>query len=154
MKRLLAIGIAWLGLLTILGEGSAKAAAPSSPEIHPDGRVTFRYTDHKEVYEAGRIDGSSQWQGFWRITLPILRPTILVALLFRTLDAFRVFDLIFVLTGGGPANSTETLSYLTYIKLFRQFDFGTGSALSVLTFLFVMGISLIYIKVLGAQVKS
>lgn len=106
----------------------------------------------KDVYEAGRIDGTTKLQAFFQLTLPMLKPTILVALLFRTLDAFRVFDLIFVLTQG--SNGTETLSYLTYLKLFRQFDFGQGSALSVLTFLFVMGISLVYIKVLGAEVKS
>ncbi|HEY3999949.1 MAG TPA: sugar ABC transporter permease [Candidatus Xenobia bacterium] len=108
----------------------------------------------KEVYEAGRIDGTTRWQAFLNITLPMLKPTLLVALLFRSLDAFRVFDLIFVLTQGGPGNATESLSYLTYIKLFGQFDFGQGSALSVLTFLCVMGISFIYVKVLGAEVRS
>ena len=108
----------------------------------------------KDVYEAGKIDGCTPTQMFWRITLPILKPTILVSLLFRTLDAFRVFDLIFVMTGGGPGGATETISYLTYIKLFRQFDFGAGSAMSVMTFLFVMAICFVYIRVLGAEVKA
>jgi len=105
----------------------------------------------REMYEAALIDGASAWQTFLRVTLPLLKPTILVALLFRTLDAVRVFDLIFVLTQGGPGNSTEVLSYLTYIKLFREFDFGVGSALSVITFLCIMGISMFFIKILGAR---
>lgn len=104
-----------------------------------------------DIYEAARIDGTTPLQAFFRITLPLLKPAILVALLFRTLDAFRVFDLIFVLTGGGPGNSTETVSLLTYIKLFREFDFGTGSALAVITFICVVMISFIFIRVLGAR---
>lgn len=104
-----------------------------------------------DVYEAARIDGAGPVGQFFRITLPLLKPTILVAVLFRMLDAFRVFDLIFVLTQGGPGNSTESLSYLTYIKLFREFDFGVGSALSVVTFLCVLAVSWFFIKVLGAK---
>lgn len=104
-----------------------------------------------DLYEAGRIDGTNSWQSFLHITLPLLKPTILVALLFRTLDAFRMFDLVFVLTNGGPGNSTETISLLTYNTLFREFDFGTGSALSVITFLSIFLISYVYIKVLGAK---
>lgn len=104
-----------------------------------------------DIYEAARIDGTTPLQAFLRITLPLLKPAILVALLFRALDAFRVFDLIFVLTGGGPGNSTETLSLLTYIKLFREFDFGVGSALAVITFICVVIISYVFIKVLGAR---
>ncbi len=104
-----------------------------------------------DVYEAARIDGAGAVAQFHRITLPMLRPTILVALLFRTLDAFRVFDLVFVLTQGGPGNATESLSYLTYIKLFRQFDFGAGSALSVVTFGCVLMISFVFIRILGTR---
>lgn len=106
-----------------------------------------------EVHEAARIDGAGPASTFFRITLPLLRPTILVALLFRTLDAFRVFDLVFVLTRGGPANATESLSYLTYQRLFREFDFGMGSALSVVTFLCVLAISFVFIRVLGARTR-
>ncbi|MBM3461466.1 MAG: sugar ABC transporter permease [Armatimonadetes bacterium] len=111
-------------------------------------------TISSDVYEAGRIDGAGPVGAFFRITLPLLKPTILVALLFRMLDAFRIFDLIFVLTSGGPGNSTESLSFLTYIKLFREFDFGMGSALSVVTFLCVLFISFIFIKVLGAKTSQ
>lgn len=104
-----------------------------------------------DVYEAADVDGAGKLRQFWYITLPLLKPTILVALLFRTLDAFRVFDLVFVLTGGGPGNATETLSVYAYKTLFSFLDFGKGSALAVVVFLCVMIVSFIYIKVLGAD---
>ncbi|MFC4769018.1 carbohydrate ABC transporter permease [Effusibacillus consociatus] len=103
------------------------------------------------LYEAADIDGASKRQQFFQITLPMLKSTILVALLFRTLDAFRVFDLVYVLTGGGPANSTETISIYAYKTMFAQMDFGAGSALSVIVFLCVALISIGYIKFLGAD---
>ncbi len=103
------------------------------------------------LYEAADIDGATKWQQFFRITLPLLKPAILVALLFRTLDAFRVFDLIYVLTGGGPANSTETISIYAYKTMFAQLNFGAGSALSVIVFVCVALISIGFIKILGAD---
>ncbi|WP_183185059.1 ABC transporter permease subunit [Anoxybacteroides voinovskiense] len=106
------------------------------------------------LYEAASIDGATKWQQFTKITLPLLKSSILVALLFRTLDAFRVFDLIYVLTGGGPANSTETISILAYKVMFSQTNFGGGSALAVIVFLCVAIISIIYIKLLGADLLS
>ena len=106
------------------------------------------------LYEAASIDGATKWQQFIKITLPLLKSSILVALLFRTLDAFRVFDLIFVLTGGGPANSTETISILAYKVMFSQTNFGEGSALAVIVFICVAIISTIYIKILGADLIS
>ncbi|WP_419884213.1 ABC transporter permease subunit [Peribacillus sp. B-H-3] len=101
------------------------------------------------LYEAAAIDGAGKWRQFVSITLPLLKSSILVALLFRTLDAFRVFDLVYVLTGGGPANSTETISILAYKVMFSQTNFGNGSALSVIVFICVAVISMIYIKFLG-----
>lgn len=103
------------------------------------------------LYEAAAIDGANKWKQFVTITLPLLKTSLLVALLFRTLDAFRVFDLIFVLTGGGPANSTETISMLAYKTMFKQTDFGDGSAISVIVFLCVAIISGIFIKLLGSE---
>ncbi|SMB99410.1 carbohydrate ABC transporter membrane protein 1, CUT1 family [Thermanaeromonas toyohensis ToBE] len=107
----------------------------------------------EELYEAATVDGASRLKQFTRITLPLLKPAILVALIFRTLDAFRVFDLIYVLTGGGPGNSTETLTIYAYKTLFRNLDFGLGSALSVVIFFMVFGISLIYIRLLSTDEK-
>ncbi len=104
------------------------------------------------LYEAANVDGGTKWQQFWSITLPLLKSTMLVALLFRTLDAFRIFDLIFVLTGGGPANSTETVSVYAYKMMFNQMDFGKGSTLSFIVFICIALISIGYIKILGADV--
>ncbi|HET6419257.1 MAG TPA: sugar ABC transporter permease [Geobacteraceae bacterium] len=103
----------------------------------------------RELGQAARIDGAGAWGVFRHVTLPLLKPVILVALIFRTLDAFRVFDVVYVLTGGGPANSTETLSVYAYKVLFQTLQFGYGSALSVVVFLCVGGISILYIKLLS-----
>ena len=85
--------------------------------------------------EAARMDGAKAWQTFWFVRLPLLVPTLLIAGMFRALDAFRVFDLVYVLTGGGPADSTETLSTLSYKILFSTLQFGYGSALSTAMFI-------------------
>ncbi len=87
------------------------------------------------LLEAARMDGAKAWQAFWHIRLPMLWTTLLIAGLFRALDAFRVFDLVYVLTGGGPADSTETLSTLTYKTLFSTLQFGYGSTLSTAMFI-------------------
>ncbi|MBH8597134.1 MULTISPECIES: carbohydrate ABC transporter permease [unclassified Thermoactinomyces] len=108
----------------------------------------------ESLYEAAAVDGASKVQQFFRITLPQLKSTILVSLLFRTLDAFRVFDLVYVLTGGGPANSTETISIYAYKTMFAQMDFGQGSALSVIVFICVAIISMIFVKLLGSDLIS
>jgi multiple sugar transport system permease protein len=107
-----------------------------------------------ELYEAAALDGASRWQAFWRVTLPILKPTILVALLFRTIDAVRMFDLPRVLTNGGPGKSTETLVLYTYNTFFTSLNFGYGSTLAVMLFLIVLFISFIYIKVLGTPTQG
>jgi ABC-type sugar transport system permease subunit len=104
-----------------------------------------------DIYESAKVDGATPFQQLTRITMPLVKPAVMVALLFRTLDAFRVFDVVFVMTGGGPANSTETLSMYAQSTLMRYLDFGKGSALSVITFICVMLISFIYIKFLGVN---
>jgi multiple sugar transport system permease protein len=105
-----------------------------------------------DVYEAAKVDGATAWQRFTRITLPLLTPAILVALIFRTLDALRIFDLPFVLTQG--ANGTETLSLLAYDTLTRDRLIGEGSALSVLTFVIVMAVSFLYIRFIGGNIRQ
>ncbi len=102
----------------------------------------------EDLYRAARIDGANTFQLFRHITLPLLRPVILLVLLFRTMDAARVFDLIFVLTGGGPANQTETLVVYAYKLLYRTLQFGYGSAVVVATFLFIFMLSLAYLRLL------
>ena len=88
-----------------------------------------------EPMEAASIDGASRRQAFWHVTLPLLRPYLLVALLLRTIFEFRAFDNIYAMTGGGPANSTMVLSMFTYLVSFVRFDFGLGAAASWLMLL-------------------
>ncbi len=97
-----------------------------------------------QYYEAAELDGAGRWQVFRYVTLPLLKPFIAVALLFRTMDAFRVFDVIWVLTGG--ASRTETLSIYIYKVLFRYSDLGYGSAMTVALFAIVFVLSLILIR--------
>lgn len=106
------------------------------------------------VYEASAVDGAHKLQQFFKITLPMLKSSILVALLFRTLDAFRVFDLIYVLTGGGPGGSTESISIYAYKAMFAQTKFGYGSALTIIIALCVAVICYFYIKVLNIDITS
>jgi multiple sugar transport system permease protein len=105
-----------------------------------------------DLYDAAKVDGASTWQRFRRITLPLLRPAIAVALIFRTLDALRIFDLPFVLTQG--SNGTETLSLLAQQELTTNRLIGLGSALSVLTFVTVMGVSFLYIRFVGGNIRA
>jgi multiple sugar transport system permease protein len=103
-----------------------------------------------DLYRAARIDGAGALMRFRRITLPLLRPVLAVTLLFRLLDAFRVFDSVYILTEGGPANSTETLSIYAYKTLMRSGDFGYGSALALATFVCVALFSAGYLALTGA----
>lgn len=105
-----------------------------------------------ELHDAAKVDGASTWQRFRRITLPLLVPAITVALIFRSLDALRVFDLPYILTRG--ANGTETLSLIAQEELVTNRNTGFGSALSVLTFLTVMGVSFLYIRFMGGNIRS
>jgi multiple sugar transport system permease protein len=107
----------------------------------------------RELYQAAKVDGAGSWAIFKKITLPLLKPVILIVLIFRTLDAFRIFDAIYVLTGGGPANATETLSIYAYKVLFQTLQFGYGSTLSVIVFICIGSISIFYIKLLSKGVK-
>jgi multiple sugar transport system permease protein len=106
-----------------------------------------------ELYQAARVDGASAWMLFRRITLPLLWPLMLVVLTFRTIDAFRVFDAIYVLTGGGPANTTETLSIYAYKVLFQTLEFGYGSALAVAVFVCIAGITAAYVWMLRRSLQ-
>jgi multiple sugar transport system permease protein len=101
----------------------------------------------EDLLKAARVDGATAWQRFTRVMLPLMKPAILVALLFRTLDAFRIFDNIFILTSGN--NGTGSVSILTYDNLFTGLNFGLGSALSVLILICVAIIAILFIKGFG-----
>ncbi len=101
-----------------------------------------------ELEEAAAVDGASAWQRFLKVRLPLLRGAILVALVIRTVEAFRVFDIIYVITAGGPAFGTVTISYLTYLETFSFGHVGRGAALSFLISAFTLTMALIYIRFL------
>jgi ABC-type sugar transport system permease subunit len=101
------------------------------------------------LYEAADVDGASAWTRLRSITLPLLRPAITLVLIFRTLDAFRVFDLVYVLTGGGPGTSTEPIALYTFDALLQNLEFGYGAALSVVVFALTFALALMYIRLLG-----
>jgi multiple sugar transport system permease protein len=105
-----------------------------------------------ELHEAAKVDGASAWQRFWRITVPLIKPAILVALLFRTLDAFRIFDSVFILTAG--QNNTETVSILGYNQLLNRLNLGLGSTVSVLIFVMVVIIAFIFVKGFGTSLAQ
>ena len=98
-----------------------------------------------ELYEQAMMDGSTFVQRFFKITLPLLKPVIVVAVLFRTIDAVRIFDLVYVLTGGGPGGSTTSISLYAF-KYYLTGDFGYGSAISVVVFLVASGLAVLYLK--------
>jgi len=101
-----------------------------------------------ELDEAAEVDGANAWQRFWNIRLPMLRGAILVALIIRTVEAFRVFDIVYIITSGGPASSTITISYLTYLTTFPYGKLGAGAALSFLISIFTLTLAIIYIRFL------
>ena len=104
-----------------------------------------------EVYEAAQVDGAGRLATLGRITLPLLGRIVMLALLLRMLDALRAFDIMFVLTGGGPAGTTETLTVYAYRSLFQMLQLGFGSAVSVVVFALVMGVAWAYLRLLRAR---
>jgi ABC-type sugar transport system permease subunit len=102
----------------------------------------------EELYEAARIDGASAWRAFWRVTMPLLAPSIAVVLVLRTIEAFKVFDIIYVMTGGGPASGTQTVAFYTYLQAFSNQLFGYGAALAYLIVIAVFAMAMIYLRIL------
>jgi multiple sugar transport system permease protein len=107
----------------------------------------------EELEEAAKVDGATRWQRFWRITVPLMMPAILVALLFRTLDAFRIFDSVYIISAGNNPN-LETVSVLDYNELLTRLNLGVGSAISVLIFLCVVLIAFLFVKGLGTSLAQ
>ncbi len=106
------------------------------------------------LMDAAKVDGTSKWQRFWHVILPLLKPILLVAILLRVLDAFRVFALIFVLTNGGPANGTEVLSTYGYKVLFSTLKFGYGSSIAMSMFFYVAMITAVFLLFLRRSITS
>jgi multiple sugar transport system permease protein/N,N'-diacetylchitobiose transport system permease protein len=104
--------------------------------------------DH-ELVEAARVDGAGPWQVFRRIILPLVTPVVLIVLVLRTMEAFKVFDIVWIMTHGGPANSTQSIAIYAYQTAYQGFDFGRGAALGYLIALVIMVLAAIYIRLLG-----
>lgn len=102
-----------------------------------------------EPYEAAEIDGASSWRVFWTITMPMLKPAILIALVIRTMDAFRTYDQIAVLTAGGPGNATETLNIWLTNLAFKFFDVSKAAALSLIIFVMILVMSFVFVRILS-----
>jgi multiple sugar transport system permease protein len=99
-----------------------------------------------ELYEAADVDGASPWQKFVRVTIPLLMPLILVAVIIRGMDAVREFDILFIMTGGGPGNATETIALATQRYSFRVYNMGLGSAVSYIIFIVVFVFSVFFVR--------
>lgn len=107
----------------------------------------------RELYEAARIDGAGTWSCFRRITLPLLRPALMVVTVLQTMWAFRIFDLVYAMTQGGPANKTMVIAYWTYMQAFKFHHYGVGAALAYIVTIFLILLSLVYIKSIGTTVE-
>jgi multiple sugar transport system permease protein len=99
-----------------------------------------------EPFESARIDGASGWQIFWRVTLPMLTPSLFVALLFRMIDSIKLFDTIFAMTQGGPGTSSETLNLYLYTLAFSYFRMGYASSVVIALLAIILGVALVLIK--------
>jgi len=102
-----------------------------------------------EPYEAALIDGATPWQQFWKITIPLLKPSLLVATVIRTLTALRIFDTVMIMTGGGPGSSTEVLSYFGYRLAFQSYEMGKAGTVGFIVMIFALIFTLFYIKTIG-----
>jgi multiple sugar transport system permease protein/N,N'-diacetylchitobiose transport system permease protein len=107
----------------------------------------------RELYEAAYVDGAGWFRTLWKITLPLLGPTMTVVLVLRTLDAFRVFDIVYVMTQGGPANATKVISFLTYQEAFKFLHFSRGAALSYIITLIVAVLAYLYTQTMKRQIE-
>lgn len=103
----------------------------------------------REVVEVARVDGAGSWQTFRLILLPLITPVILIVLVLRTMEAFKVFDIIWIMTHGGPANTTQSIAIYAYQTAYQGFDFGRGAALGYLIALVIMVLAAIYLRLLG-----
>ena len=105
------------------------------------------------LYEAAVVDGANRWYSFWKITLPLLRPTLAIVLVIRTMDAFKVFDIIYIMTSGGPSDGTKVIAYYTYLEAFSYLRFGRGAALAYLMTFFIAIMAFIYIKLVSRETE-
>lgn len=105
------------------------------------------------LYEAARVDGAGAWRGFWGITIPLLRPTLAIVLVIRSMDAFRVFDIIYIMTSGGPSDGTKVIAYYTYLEAFSFLRMGRASALAYLMTIIIILMAMLYIRLVNRETE-
>jgi multiple sugar transport system permease protein len=116
--------------------------------------LTAGFTSHpKAPYEAAMLDGASSWQTLRSITLPLLQPVILIAVLLRSIDAFKVFDIIWIMTSGGPGTATTTLNVLGYETAFESYNMGRASALGLIVLYISLALIMVFVRVIGRKKK-
>jgi multiple sugar transport system permease protein/N,N'-diacetylchitobiose transport system permease protein len=106
-----------------------------------------------QLYEAARVDGAGPWRAFWRITIPLLRPALAIILVIRSMDAFRVFDIIYIMTSGGPSDGTKVIAYYTYLEAFSFLRMGRGAALAWIITAVVGLMAFLYIRLLNRETE-
>jgi multiple sugar transport system permease protein len=105
----------------------------------------------QELYEAAEVDGASAWQTFWRVTAPLLLPVIVIGILIRAMDSFKLFDIIYLVTGGGPGNVTETISFYTYLQGFKFFSLGYTAAMAFIQLIIITLIAQFFLRFQNRQ---
>ena len=105
------------------------------------------------LYEAAKVDGAGAWRSFWRITIPLLRPALAIVLVIRSMDAFRVFDIIYIMTAGGPSDGTKVISYYTYLEAFSFLRMGRASALAYLMTIVIILMAALYIRLVNRETE-
>lgn len=109
------------------------------------------HTIDDSLYEAAHVDGANPWQQFWKITFPLMKPVSISVLLLGVINTYKVFDLIYTMTKGGPVDATTTLPVYTYLETYKLFQFGNGSAASVLTLILPLVLSWFYVRSLNEE---
>jgi multiple sugar transport system permease protein len=146
--HIISTNINWLGKIPLAMNSMISVAIWKTSSFIALMVLTGLQTIPMQVYEAAEIDGASRQQQFLKITVPLIIPSILLALLFRSMDALRSFELPFSLTQGGPAGSTQTLSLFGYRQFFQYLKFDLGAVVSVVQFLFILVLGILYIRLL------
>jgi len=153
------VALGWLGIPAVPFLGSREYAIASIAGINIWRHVGYTailifaglQTIPRQVYEAASIDGASEWNMFWRITLPLLRPVLVFVLVTSIIGSFQIFDTVAVTTKGGPANATEVITWLIYEQGFERFNMGFATTIAIALFLILIAVSLIQLRIMRAD---
>jgi multiple sugar transport system permease protein len=153
------VALEWVGIDPVAFFGDSAWATPTIAMINVWRHLGYTallifaglQTIPSSVYEAAALDGASEWRMFWRITMPLLRPVMALVMVITVIGSFQVFDTVAVTTAGGPGDATRVIYYYIFEQAFEQFDFGYGSAMSVVLFLILTGLAFAQLKLMRAD---